>query len=65
MIKATGKTQAQLDEQAEREAQERINREAREYLAETDWYVVRELDTGVAMPDEVRQKRAEARKSVM
>lgn len=65
MVKATGRTQAQLDEKAAREKQEQINQEARQYLAETDWYVVRELDTGVAMPDEVRQKRAEARARVV
>lgn len=35
--------------------------EARAYLAETDWYVTRKMETGEAIPDEVSTKRAEAR----
>ncbi len=31
------------------------------YLNSTDWYVTREVETGVKMPDEVRVKRQEAR----
>lgn len=61
MVKATGKTQAQLDKQTAREEQERINTEARQYLRDTDWYVIREADTGEPMPKDVKAKRAEAR----
>lgn len=61
MVRATGKTQAQLDEQKAREEQERINNEARQYLRDTDWYVIREADTGEPMPQDVKDKRAEAR----
>jgi len=64
MVKATGKTQAQLDEQKAQEEQEQINREARQYLADTDWYVIRQADTGEPIPDEVKQKRSEARNRV-
>ncbi len=39
----------------------RDSREARAYLNKTDWYIIRELDSGVPCPDDVRQKRAEAR----
>lgn len=35
--------------------------EARAYLIETDWYVVRFAETGVAIPEEVLAKRAAAR----
>ena len=35
--------------------------EAQAYLLSTDWYVVRFAETGVAIPDEVKKKRAEAR----
>lgn len=34
---------------------------ARAYLAETDWMVIREAETGKPMPDDVRQRRAAAR----
>jgi hypothetical protein len=32
-----------------------------QYLADTDWYVVREQETGKPMPVEVRAKRSEIR----
>ncbi len=35
--------------------------EAQAYLNSTDWYVVRFAETGVAIPQEVTDKRAEAR----
>lgn len=45
-------------------AQEEANRKALAYLLETDWYVIRELDSGVVVPDDVKQKRAEARLAI-
>ena len=35
--------------------------EAQKYLASTDWYLVRYMDCGVEVPQEVKNKRAEAR----
>lgn len=35
--------------------------EAQTYLNQTDWYVVRFAETGVAIPDDVKQGRAAAR----
>lgn len=37
---------------------------ARAYLAETDWYIIREMDIGVACPDEVRAARQAAREKI-
>lgn len=45
--------------------QEHINREALEYLASTDWLIIREIDAGVACPAEIKQARAEARARVV
>jgi hypothetical protein len=45
-------------------AQEQINNAARAYLASTDWYVVRFIETGIAVPSEVTAQRAAARASV-
>ena len=42
-------------------AQQKINAEALAYLASTDWMVVREVETQVPCPLEVKQLRAEAR----
>ena len=59
----TVKTPEQLA--AEREAAERARAadEARRYLVETDWMVIRAAETGRPMPDDVATARAEARKA--
>jgi len=56
------KTPADLE--AARAAQERAaaQAEARAYLARTDWLVVRQAETGTAIPESVTRTRAEARK---
>lgn len=38
--------------------------ELQKYLDETDWYVSRYSETGVEIPEEVKQKRQEARKKI-
>lgn len=35
--------------------------DALKYLFETDWYVTRKIETGEEIPEEILQKRAEAR----
>jgi len=44
--------------------QRRTNQEARQYLTSTDWYIVRQTETGVEVPAEVLTKRAEVRAKV-
>lgn len=63
-MKYDGLTQAQVDERDARLKQEEANREARIYLAETDWYITRNAETGAEIPTEVLIKRAEARAAV-
>jgi len=63
-MKYDGLTQAQVDERDAKLKQEEANREAREYLTSTDWYVVRNAETGAEIPSEVLKKRAEARSAV-
>ncbi len=43
------------------EVLEQAKAEARQYLLSTDWYVTRFAETGVAVPEDVTAKRAEAR----
>jgi hypothetical protein len=50
-------TQAQIDESESIIAK----KQARRYLAETDWYVTRKAETGTAIPDDILTKRAQAR----
>lgn len=47
------------------ETQKEINRQARAYLASTDWYVIRKEETGVAIPQEILDARAAARASIV
>jgi len=42
-----------------------INMKARAYLTSTDWYVTRWLEKGVPIPEEVSQKREEARNRIL
>lgn len=42
-----------------------INAKARQYLADTDWYVVRFSETGEVIPDNIKLKRQEARDRVV
>ena len=46
-------------------AQEQVNIESRTYLYETDWYVIRFLETGKAIPPEIRSKRQQARDAIV
>ena len=40
------------------------NEQHLKYLKETDWYVVRKADTGVAIPTDVSNKRQAAREAI-
>lgn len=55
----------QPPEPTEEDIQAMKNAEARRYLTETDWYVVRKMETGVEIPEEILVKRQEARQSIM
>jgi len=45
-------------------AQEVVNREAEAYLRETDWYVTRKQETGIDIPVDIVDRRAEARSRI-
>jgi|APSaa5957512535_1039671.scaffolds.fasta_scaffold361245_2 hypothetical protein len=45
--------------------QRKLNKEARDYLASTDWYITRQSETGVVVPTDIVTKRAEARAAVV
>ena len=46
-------------------AQEEVNKVSRDYLAGTDWLVVREAETAVPVPSDVTAARASARAAVV
>ena len=45
--------------------QERINKESLDYLASTDWLVIREMDSGVACPADIKAARQAAREAIV
>jgi len=47
------------------QAQEIVNKEAREYLNSTDWYQVRLSETNEAIPQDILDARAAARARVV
>lgn len=61
---ANVKTAEMKSAEAIQAEQEATNKEARDYLASTDWYLVRELETGVPTPQEIKDARQEARLKV-
>ena len=48
-----------------KQTQDKVNAEARTYLASTDWYVIRLQETGVAIPADVLTARQTARDSIV
>lgn len=53
------------DEQIAQLEQSKTNAAALHYLTSTDWYVTRFAESGKAIPDDVKQKRDEARASIV
>lgn len=45
--------------------QQKINEESLKYLTDTDWYIIREYDTGIICPVEIKKLRAEARSKIV
>ena len=46
-------------------AQQQTNREARAYLASTDWYVIRQQENGTPIPQDILDARQAARDSII
>lgn len=46
-------------------AQEILNSDSLSYLAETDWYVIRNHETGADIPQDILTARAEARAAIV
>lgn len=44
-----------------KEAKQITQEKAKAYLVSTDWYLIRYIESGIVMPDEIKQARAEAR----
>ena len=58
------KTAEQKKAEAEQAEIDRVNAEARKYLADTDWYLARAMGSGQPVPAEILEQRAAARARV-
>lgn len=58
------KTAEQKQAEKEQAELDRVNAEARKYLSDTDWYITRFYETGVAVPEDVLSARQAAREQV-
>jgi hypothetical protein len=47
------------------EKQNQINIQNKEYLSSTDWYVIRQTETGVEIPMEISMARSDARAAII
>ncbi|AUM59736.1 hypothetical protein [Pseudomonas phage PMBT14] len=56
--------QKELVKAEEETAKELAKSEAIAYLQSTDWYAVQFLETGKEIPEDIQQKRADARDKV-
>ena len=59
-----GITTAMLELDIANREKQLSNAQHLKYLQETDWYVVRRADTGVAIPTHVSDRRQEAREAI-
>lgn len=55
------KTAKDMKAEAKAKAEAEKRRTALAYLAESDWYVTRNAETGTPIPDEVLERRRDAR----
>jgi hypothetical protein len=65
MVKLKAQYTIEIEDITAQVAQEAINAEALAYLASTDWLIIREVDAGVPCPEDIKQKRAEARAKIL
>lgn len=59
-----GATSFEIIDVTDEESQKQINAESKAYLDSTDWYIVRKMDTGIAVPDDIESARQAAREAV-
>lgn len=64
MTKARGITEVEITKRMDAVEQQTASDEAQVYLRETDWYVLRNVETGAPIPKAIREKRQAARECV-
>ena len=64
-VKLRGQYTVEITDVTAQVAQQQINRDAEEYLTSTDWYIIREVDSGVSCPSDIRSLREQARQRIV
>lgn len=64
-VKLRAEYTVEIEDITKKLEQEKANAEALAYLASTDWYIIRELDSGEPCPEDVKQKRQAAREAIV
>jgi hypothetical protein len=54
-------TKDELDQQA----QEKVNADAKKYLDDTDWYITRRTEASKPIPNDILEKRQQARDAIV
>lgn len=55
----------EIEDKSAELAQEAVNAAALKYLAETDWLITRQIETGVACPENIKAERQAARERIV
>lgn len=63
-VKLRAEYSVEIQDVSQQIEQERINNESRAYLASTDWLIIREMDSGIPCPAEVKALRQAAREAI-
>ena len=64
-VKLRAEYSVQIEDISQQLEQERINAEALAFLLSTDWLIIRELDSGIPCPTEVKAARQAAREKIV
>ena len=60
-VKLKAEYTVEIEDITEKLEQEKVNAEAMAYLASTDWLIVRQMDSGVMCPEDIKLARQAAR----
>ena len=63
-MKLKGKTQSQVDLEKKEKLLQQDQIDSQKYLDSTDWYIIRKLEREIEIPNDVKNKRAQAIKKI-
>lgn len=64
-VKLRAEYSVQIEDISQQWAQDIINKRALDFLESTDWLIIRELDSGIPCPADIKQARQAAREAIV